>query len=359
MDRQSTSGKPGAESDPSGARAARPTSHDVARLAGVSQPTVSRAMRGDASVAEATRERVRSAALTLGYTPSEIGRSLVTRSTRTVGMVVTDLTNPFYPYLVAPLHDELADLGYRMVLLTERAEPGGGDAEGLRRLHDRSIDGVVLTTSTLDSAVPHELARHALPFVFLTRTVTGVAADSSVVDNVLGGSMVAAAITEYGHERIGAIFGPETTSTGRDRERGFRAGLAEAGVVLAPDAVRHGPFVPETGYRAMAELMALSQRPTAVFCGNDTVAIGALNASRGLGLDVPGDVSVVGFDDLPLADWEVFELTTVHQPMNEMARAAARLLVERTEGRVDNAKPRQLVFEPRLVIRRTLGRPGR
>jgi LacI family transcriptional regulator len=334
------------------------TSHDVARLAGVAQSTVSRALRGAPSVSSGTRARVHAAAAQLGYTPSELGRSLVTRSTRTIGIVVTDLTSVFYPYVMAPLHEEVTAHGYRMVVFTEGLESNGpSDDDAIRRLLDRSIDGAVLTTSRLEGTVPRELARRGLPFVFLTRYAEDIAGDCAVVDNSLGASLMAAEVVRIGHRRVAAIFGPSNTSTGRDRDRGTCAALAAAGVELPEKRVQRGPFLYETGYRSMGHLMALDPRATVVICANDTVAIGALNAARSLGLRVPEDVSVVGFDDLPMAAWEVFQLTTVHQPMEDMARTAVRLLVDRIEGRVAADDVRRVVFEPQLVIRQTLAPP--
>ena len=334
-----------------------PTSHDVARAAGLSQSTVSRALRGDPRVTAETRERVLAAATRLGYTPNAMGRMLVEGSTRTIGMVVTDISNPFYPNLIAPLHDELAALGYRMALFTERLE--GDDAVAapdLDGLVDRGVDGVVLTTSTLEGTVPRELLRRELPFVFLTRVVDGVPADAVTVDNALGASLMAAEIARVGHRHVGAIFGPSNTSTGRDRERGFRAGLTAAGVRLPDECVRRGPYTVEAGREAAEELLMLPDRPTAVVCFNDLVAIGALNAATAAGLRVPEDISVTGWDDLPMAAWEICRLTTVRQSMNEMARAAARLVVERAERRAP-PEPRHVLFDPELVMRATLGPP--
>jgi LacI family transcriptional regulator len=327
-----------------------PTSHDVAREAGISQSTVSRALRGDPRVTAATRERVMAAAQRLGYIPNALGRNLVQRSTRTIGMVVTEISNPFYPHLIAPLHEELAELGYHMALFTETA------SHPFDSLFDRGIDGAVLTTSTLDGTVPRELLRRGLPFTFLTRIVDGVPADAVTVDNALGASLMAAEVARLGHRRVGAIFGPADTSTGRDRERGFRAGLAAAGAGLDEDAVDHGPYTVDAGRNAMERIIALPERPTVVVCFNDLVAIGALNAARAHGLRVPEDVSITGWDDLPMASWEVVQLTTVRQSMREMARAAARLTVERVEG-LAGPDPRHVLFEPELVLRSTLGPP--
>ena len=338
------------------------TSHDVARAAGVSQSTVSRALRDNPRISRTTRERVLAVAAELGYVPNELGRSLARQSTKTVGIVVTDLTNVFYPYIIAPLHDELAALGYRMVLFTEGLESDAPPEEDmvrplLDRLLDRAIDGVVLTTSTLDGTVPRTLALRGLPFVFLTRHVDGVIADRAEVDNSLGASLAAGEAIRLGHTSIAAIFGPTNTSTGRDRERGTRAALGAAGLALPDNMVFRGPFAVETGIAAMSQLLALDAPPTVVLCSNDTVAIGAYNVACATGMRVPEDISLVGFDDLPMAQWEVFQLTTVHQPMEDMARAAARLLIERIEGTAETNAVRQVVFEPRMVLRRTLGPP--
>ncbi|MGW5787213.1 LacI family DNA-binding transcriptional regulator [Streptomyces sp. NPDC003757] len=329
------------------------TSHDVARLAGVSQPTVSRALRDDPRVSPATREKVREAARALNYVPSEVGRSLSTRSTRRVGVIVTDLTNPFYPHVVAPLHDELGRLGYRMMLLTERSD----EAVAQEELLDQSLDGVVLATATTDSRLPARLDRRDMPYVFLNRD-TGRAGDyASVVDNEGGGRLVARELAALGHRRIAGIFGAANTTTGRERELGFRLALADEGIGLPEERVVRGPFEYETGYEALSFLLDAAQRPTAVFCGNDVVAVGVLNAARAVGLSVPGDLTVVGFDDLPMASWEVLRLTTVRHDLAELARQAARLLVRRITGRADPAGER-LVLPTEFVPRGTHGPPA-
>lgn len=328
------------------------TSHDVARLAGVSQSTVSRALRGDPRVSALTATRVREAAESLRYTPSVLGRSLSMRSTRTIGVLTGDLTNPFYPYIVAPLHEQLERLGYRMVLLAD----GEAEDQALQRLSDGSLDGLVLSSPMIDSLLPPELVRRQLPFVFLNRTTDDVTADCAIVDNALGGSLVGAELIRLGHLRVGALFGPRETSTGRDRERGFRAALEAGGIELAEEGVEYGRFAFETGYDGIQRLLSRLDPPTAVFCGNDVIALGAINGAARAGARIPDDVSLVGFDDIPPAAWEVFSLTTVRQPMVEMARTAASLLVERLEA--GEALPaRRRVFEPRLVQRRTLAAP--
>ncbi|MGY1692465.1 LacI family DNA-binding transcriptional regulator [Geodermatophilus sp. SYSU D01105] len=302
------------------------TSFDVARLAGVSQPTVSRALRGEPSVAPETRRRVEEAAATLGYVTSHLGRGLATRRTRRIGVVAAELTNPFYPNLVGPLQRELEQAGYRSVLYAER----GDDVLTVDELADGSLDGVVLTTVSLESTLPQSLTDRGVPFVLLNREVDGVVADAAVVDNVRGATMMADLLVELGHERIGALLGPEWTSTGRDRERGFRRALAARGRELPERSTVHGPFGFDEGREGLIELLGRGgPRPTAVFCANDVLALGAYDAAERTGLRVPEDLTIVGFDDISLASWARFDLTTVRCDLPRLAAVAAELLLKR------------------------------
>lgn len=336
--------------DPGTARVV--TSHDVARLAGVSQPTVSRALRDRKGVSMVTRVRVREAAKALGYVPSQVGRSLATRTTGRVGVVSAELCNPFYPALIEPLHDALADLGYRMILVTDR-----GDAEvELEPLIDGSLDGVVLSTSEVGCRLPSELARRGLPHVMLNRSVDGAETDECVSANIAGAEAVADFLADLGHTRIGAVFGPETTSTGRERALGFRRRLAERGVPLQPCYVRSGPFHQDSGRAAVGELMARQPPPTALFCANDVVAFGVCAGAEARGIDIPGQLTVVGFDDIPMASWEVFALTTMRVDLSVMGRCAAALLAERIAD--PGLPPRRIVLPVELVRRGSHAGPG-
>jgi LacI family transcriptional regulator len=326
-----------------------PTSHDVARAAGVSQPTVSRALRGDPRVTEATRARVRAAAASLGYVPSDRGRSLSTRRTGRIGVVVEDLGNPFYLELLDVLHDRLEREHARMIVFA----PGVRDPERVEHLADGSIDGVVLTTTLLDSPLPAELTRHGFPFVLLNRIVDGVEADSCTVDNFAGAAAVAVAMLDCGHREIGAIFGPPETSTGRDREAGFRNALAERDAELDPALTRRGRYSFADGHQHMLGLLDQQSRPSAVFCGNDVIALGAMNAVLGRGLAMPRDLSLVGFDDITMAGWEAFRLTTVRQDIGLMGRTAIDLLLARLEE--PDRPPQPVVLPAQLVRRSTLG----
>lgn len=327
------------------------TSHHVARLAGVSQPTVSRALRDQAGVSPETKARVREAARALGYVTSEAARTLSTRRSRRIGVVSAELSNPFYPALLEPLHDALAEKGYRMILVTDRGEA----PLEIEPLIDGSLDGVVLTTSRTDSQLPYELVRRGVPFVFLNRVADGLAADACVADNRSGSARVADLLVDLGHRHIGAVLGPSNTSTGRERAAGFRDRLAEHGVGLAPRNVWQGSFSDATGRQAMLELLSLPEPPTALYCCNDVIAIGACNAARGAGLAIPSALTVVGFDDIPMASWEAFNLTTMRTELPRLANAAADLLVQRmTEP---DSPISRLTVEPELILRGTHGPP--
>jgi LacI family transcriptional regulator, galactose operon repressor len=327
------------------------TSHDVAKIAGVSQSTVSRALRGMPGIAPETVARVRAAARALSYVPSEAGRSLSTRQARSIGVFSAELTNPFYPALVEPVRNRLQDCGFRTILLTEPDVPDAAESLPLG-----VVDGAIIATAHLGSQLPASLRARNIPFVLVNRSVDGVDCDRSVVDNVAGGRLAAEFITGLGHRDIGAIFGPSDTSTGRDRELGFRLGLCEQAVSLPDSNIHRGPFSYEAGYQSAVALLQTPARPTAIFCGNDVVALGALNAARAQGREVGRDLTIIGFDDIALASWEVFDLTTVRYDVTKMAQTAADLMVDRIG---DPAAPyREIMLDPVIVARGSHHRPN-
>ncbi len=334
------------------------TSWTVAREAGVSQSTVSRALRGDPQVREETRQRVDEAARRLGYVLQSLPSSPLSRWTRTVAVIVSDLTNPFFPSLLTPIYDELQLMGYRVVLLAERTDIPTG-LETLQRLVDRSIGGVIVTTATLDSSVARDLQHRGLPLVLLNHYVDGLDVDRVVSDNHGGAVAGARHLLEMGHHRIAVVRGPTNTSTSRDRLAGLKEALDDAGVALDPALVREGGSSHQSGYQHTRDLLRLSDPPTAIVCGNDVVAFGALDAATSLRVRVPEDVSILGYGDIPMASWEVFQLSTIRQPIADMAQAAVRMLAERMEHAAEIGAGREQVFATSLVRRMTVDRPAR
>ncbi|KWX57110.1 LacI family DNA-binding transcriptional regulator [Mycobacterium sp. NAZ190054] len=328
------------------------TSHDVAKLAGVSQSTVSRALRGVPGIAPETVARVREAARTLSYVPSEAGRTLSTRQARSIGVFTAELTNPFYPALVEPMRARLAQRGYRTILLTESDDAAGA----VESLPHGVVDGVIIATAHLGSQLPAGLRVRNIPFVLVNRSVDGVECDRSVVDNIAGGRLAAEFLTDLGHRDIAAIFGPADTSTGRDREFGFRIGLGDRAVAMPDGLIHRGPFSYDTGYRCTSLLLESPTPPTAIFCGNDVIALGALNAARARGRHVGRDLSIIGFDDIDQASWELIDLTTIRCDLTQMAQTAADLVVDRITA--PDAPYREAVLEPSVVSRGSHHRPG-
>ena len=327
------------------------TSFDVARLAGVSQPTVSRALRDSDKVSEKTKARVRQAAAALGYAPNAIGRALALGHSTRIGLVVTDLHNHFYGHVIPHLHTELSRQGYELVLVTEASET----APIAEQIVANGLSGVVLTTTAVDSTLPGRLRDRSLPFVYFNRTAPSVESSSVTVDPEPGMTALVDEIVRLGHRHVGAVFGPRSTSTGETRETVLRGLLDEHDLRLRRQDVRHGPFDFDTGFRACLELLDLDEPPTVLVCANDVVALGAMNAAAQRGVGVPDYLSIVGFDDLPTSSWPLVQLTTVAYDLAEMSRAAGRLVIELVTN--PGAPFEHVVLSTSLVRRRSLAAP--
>lgn len=326
------------------------TIRDIADDLGVSQSTVSRALAGHPAISEETRARVAAAARRLDYRERRPERA---GPRRLVGVVVAALHNQFYVHLLDHLHDELLAAGYRMTLiidpLSERDEYSAFEP----LFHDQ-LDGILFATAASDPRLAGALLETGLPVVLAVRAMDGLPFDTVEVDNRVAGREAVEHLLDLGHRRIGFVMGPLETSTSRDRYAGALGALADRGLP-PPDALTSwGAYTHATGYSALVSLMSRPDPPTAVVCGNDTIAIGALEAARKRGIDVPGRLSVIGFDDIPMAGWEMIGLTTVRQPIAEMASLAARRLVERMRGARD-LPPRHDVLPVSLVRRSTTG----
>jgi LacI family transcriptional regulator, galactose operon repressor len=327
------------------------TSIDIAREAGVSQTTVSRVLNGDPRVAKSTRKRVVDAIERRGYTPNAIARGLVTSRTNLVGVVISDIMNPFYPELLEAIVAQLSEHGLKTVFSNASGQP---EDVYTRLLVEQRVDGMIVTSALLDSATVRRLAEQRFPIVLANRYVDGVECDTVSGDNRGGARAAAEHLLELGHERIAILVGHPQSSTSRDRFSGFREAVEEAGIELDPALVRPGGYRYDAAYAETLRLFELAAPPTAVFCLNDLMAFAALNAARSARVAVPEDLSVIGFDDIRMSSWQAFELTTVRQPLAEMARTSVDLLAQRVEA--PGSSFRQIVFPSRLVPRRTTGR---
>ncbi|MCY3968147.1 MAG: LacI family DNA-binding transcriptional regulator [bacterium] len=330
---------------------ARALSRDVAVAAGVSQSTVSRALRDDPRISSATRERVRLAAQQLGYVPNSVARNLRERRSRVVGVMVEDIDNAFYQELLADMHQELLLAGYAFTLIVDPLHLRS-DVARLTHLLDASLDGLIVTTATLGSDAPATLQRRGVPMVLSVRSVPNLQVDIVESDNVAAGQLAARHLVSLGHQDVAAVMGPEVTSTTQDRIVGAKQVFGHS---LLPHRVLHGPYSHESGHAHCRRLLQSEQPPTAIMAANDVLAIGVMDAARQMGYSIPEDVSVIGFDDIQMASWHSFRLTTVRQDTKSIAVQSARRLIERIED--PNSPITHDKFPVSLTMRSTTAPP--
>jgi DNA-binding LacI/PurR family transcriptional regulator len=307
----------------------RVTSFDVAALAGVSQSTVSRAFTPEAKVSEKTRQRVLVAAAELGYQPDAIARSLSTQHTNIIGIVMAHITSPFYPYVLEKFTQRLQEMGRQVLLFN--AAPNQDIDDILPLVLQYRVDGLIITSATISSEMADVLTRNGTPVILFNRYVRGANCSAVCCDNVEGARRIADFLLDTGHKRPAYIAGNADTSTNIDREKGYQDRLHERGILHWHH--EQAAYTYEAGYNATIRLFQHNEPPDAIFCANDVMAFGALDAVRHkLGLRVPEDVSIIGFDDIPTARWPAYELTTIRQPVNRMIDATLDLLLERQEN---------------------------
>ena len=321
---------------------------DVARLAQVSVTTVSHVLNQTRPVHPDTRARVEAAVQSLGYVPSAVARSLKLNATHSIGMLVPNNSNPYFAELVRAVEDACFAAGYAL-LLCNTDDDADRQRVYLDVLAQKRVDGVIVASTTDDERMSQHLARTALPMVLIDRDITGLDRPCVQTDHVLGGMIATQHLLELGHTRIACIGGPELLHSSERRIDGWREALLRAR--LPAELLVYGDFSVNGGYQAMQRVLAKAgeQIPTAVFACNDLMAIGALRALHEAGLHAPEDVSVVGYDDIELADYIRPALTSVAQPVKTMAeQALARLLALLREKKADAANPAG-AHEPALL----------
>lgn len=336
----------------------RATRADVARRAGVSVATVSYVVNsGPRPVAPHTREGVLRAIRALDYRPSEIARSLRLQRTRMIGLIVPDTANPFFASLARGVDETASTHGYSLLLchseyLAER------ERAYVEALLSKGVEGVIYIQGTPDPTPLRQLLQAHTEVVTVDREVPDVRVDRVIADNFGGSAAATRHLIGLGHRRIACIARRAPLSNATERIRGYQAALADAGVEAEPCFLATGGPGYAEGRRAMTDLMSLRPRPTAVLAYPDVVAIGAVRAACDLGLRVPEDVSIVGFDDIPVSAFLCPALTTVALGMREMGQRAAQLLLERIRGEAPSA-PKRVVVPATLVIRESTARPLR
>jgi DNA-binding LacI/PurR family transcriptional regulator len=323
----------------------RVTSYDVALLAGVSQSAVSRCFKPGASVSRDTYARVMKAAESLDYIPNAAARSLITRRSNMVAVLISNVANLYYPEALSELSQQLNRRGKRVLLFTMQQE--ADFEEVLAEVWQFQVDGVIAAAG-LGAAQLAEFARRRVPVVVFNRRPGDQGVSAVVCDQYEGGRMLASRLAAAGHRQFGVIAGPVDSSVGRERLHGAIECLRELG--LPEPSIVTGPSDYASGARGLRELISrLGKAPDAVICCNDVMAIGALDCARHeLGIDVPGRMSVVGFDAVEPSNWASYRLTTLRQPMQKMALAAADLLSTQIESEGE-APYESRIFLPQFV----------
>jgi LacI family transcriptional regulator len=335
----------------------RITRTEVAKRARVSVATVSYVVNsGPRPVAEATRNRVLRAIQALGYRPSGVAQSLRLQRTRTIGLIVPDTANPFFASLAKGVDDAVFASGYSF-LLCHSGYVAKREQAHVELLLAREVDGVLYVQGTPDVTALHRLLRCGVPTVAVDREIPDVVIDRVVVDNFGGSAQATKYLIGLGHRRIGCIARHLPLSNAAERIRGYRETLMDAGLPINPGYLVSGGPGYEEGRRAMTELLRLQPRPTAVLVYPDVVAIGAIRAAHDAGVRVPEDVSIVGFDDIPVAAFIRPRLTTVAVGIREMGQRAAAVLLDKVRGEVEGFPPRRLVLPATLVIRESTNGP--
>jgi DNA-binding LacI/PurR family transcriptional regulator len=328
-----------------------PTILDVAQRAGVSKSLVSMVTRGEAGVSEEKRAAILKAIDELDYRPNAMAQGLVMRQTRILGIMVSDLQNPFFAAVISGIQERAEGLGFRVLITTGDRTPSIEES-AIENLLQLRVDGLILASPRVDDKVIAHAGR-SVPVVVLNRDTADDNSDSVTNDNIAGARLAVEHLVSFGHRRIGFIEGGAGAGA-RIRHQGYLSAMHDFGLEDEILTVE-GRHTEEGGHRGAMELLKMRALPTGVFASNDLCAIGAMNAFEEAGLSIPDDLSVVGYDNNRMAALRHISLTTIDQPGDDMGRSAVERLAERIDG--DRAEPSHDVVTPSLVVRSTTGPP--
>jgi LacI family transcriptional regulator len=334
----------------------RATIIDVAREAGVSTTTVSHVLNETRSVAEPTKQRVLAAIERLNYEVNSLAQSLKSDRSQTIGLLVTDISNPFFTSLVRGVEDVANAAGYS-VMLCNTDENAEKEITYLRMLRRKRVDAILMAPTGVRQPLADQLVGLGFPLVCFDRPPPGAPCDSVLVDNVGGAQQAVSHLIGLGHQRVGIITGLSGVGTTDERLAGYMRAMAEHGVSVDQDLVRLGNSRLDGGFREMLALLDLPAPPTAVFTSNNLTTLGALGALQSRQVAVPDNMAIVGFDDFEWAAVLRPRVTAVAQPTYQIGETATRMLIDRVEGRC-GPEPRRVVLPTRLIVRESSGAGG-
>lgn len=330
------------------------TIKDMARLAEVSITTVSKIINGkDHDISQGTIDRVNRIMKEHSYVPNKLAGSLVTKTTKTIGLVIPDITNPFFPELVRGAEDKANEAGYSIFFCNSDDKPEK-EQHYIRNLMAKMVDGIILTAASTESGRSEVFKNMGVPVVLVDRVIELDEVKASiVVDNKRGAYEGTKYLIGLGHKKILHITGPREGKISQEREAGYREALVEAGIEIGSDSVHYGRFKIDWGYAAMAAITEQQLDYTAIFCGNDLIALGVMRYLKDNGKNIPADCSVLGFDDIQMASHVDPPLTTVAQPKYQMGYQAVEIMIKILNGEEHPAENKTHVLDTELVIRNT------
>lgn len=328
------------------------TIKDIAKVVGVSASTVSRALSGSSLVNEDTKRRILKAARRLGYERNELARALVKGASGAIGLVVPDITNPFFSDIVRGVSEIAERSGYGVILCNtdDRADR---ELSYIRLMRRKRVDGLVVCSARLDAPLDHDLAAAGTPFILVSRLSADPDIPYVMTDDRAGARLAVEHLVALGHRKVGFIGGPESVQASRDRMSEYLEVLKEHSIAERGEWRCYAGFTQGAGREAGRRMLSLAERPSAIFAANDVTALGVLEIAEGLGLRIPKDVSLVGYDDITYASLPRIQLTTVAQQAVEMGQIAADWLFTAIDG--DNTPRLQRTLAPRLIVRSTTG----
>jgi len=327
----------------------RVTVKEVATKAKVSITTVSHVINETRFVDPNTKQRVLSAMDSLGYQPNFIARSLRSGITKTIGLIVPDIANLFFAEIGRKIEDYGYQQGYSVILGNSDNDPEKQE-HYIHTLMAKRVDGVIFISSGGNDRGMLQFSHNHIPIVVMDRNISLDLADVVMLDNETGGYLATSHLIQLGHQKIGCITVPKNFSSSVDRLAGYKRAMQEAGLRVKKELIVNGDFLYSGGETAMSGLLLLADRPTAVFCSNDMMAIGAMSAIRKAGYSIPEDISLVGFDNIELAAAMSPALTTFAQPVDEIARVAVTTLIDRIRGEM-NEPNQQIILQGELIVR--------
>ena len=325
-----------------------PTIKDVARLVGVHPSTVSRVINDHPRISERTRNKVLFAIKKLGYTPDAIARGLKLKKTYTLGVLIPDITNPFFAEIGRGVEDAANKNSFN-VILCNTDDKLKKERTYLEILKGKRVDGLILGTAHIRDKSILELEKKKFPYILISRNIERLDKNCIIIDDVAGGIMATEYLIKLGHHRIAHITGPLKTRSALNRLKGYKLALKKYKIKYQEELVEEGDFRIKGGYQAMKRFLKLTEPPTAIFAANDLLALGAMQAIQKKKYHIPEDFCIIGFDDISLASFVYPPLTTIRQPMQEMGALAVKMLLKIIEEGEFNQ--RKVVLKPKLIIR--------